>query len=91
MKIALNRSSLGFWMLYFALQFSFLLIVLFIFRWLWFSMNGNPEMPDWAELAFESASYALLISIAKYIRYRIGKARYAKNPVDRRRNNLFRE
>ncbi|MBR5370747.1 MAG: hypothetical protein IK130_00885 [Oscillospiraceae bacterium] len=91
MKIALSRSKPSFWMLYFAVHFSFLMIVLFIVRWLWALINHNDYMFDLAEMAFESAVYALLITVFKIIRYIIGKKRYEKNPQDRRRNNLFRE
>lgn len=91
MKITLRRSEPGFWLLYFAVHFSFLLVVLFVFRWLWLNITKHSAALDLAELAFESFCYAILITIGKYIGYRIGKKRYEKNPVDRRKNNLFRE
>lgn len=78
-------------MLYFAIHFSFLIIVLFVFRWLWFLMNNKAYTLDLAEIAFESFCYAVLITIGRYIRYCIGKKQYEKNPVDRRKNNAFRE
>ena len=91
MKITLRRSEPSFWLLYFAVHFSFLLIVLFVFRWLWIKMTNSSMPLDLAEMAFESVCYAILITISKYIGYCIGKKRYEKNPVDRRKNNLFRE
>ena len=91
MKIALNRSSWRFWLLYFFLHFSLLLIVLLFFKWLWSTMNSKPVAIDLGEVFFESVCYSALLSIGKFISYRIGKKRYEKNPVDRRRNNLFRE
>ena len=91
MKITLRRSGPIFWLLYFAVHFSFLMVVLFVFRWLWIRMT-HANMPlDFAEMAFESVCYAILITISKYIGYCIGKKKYEKNPVDRRKNNLFRE
>ena len=91
MKITLKRSEPGFWALYFAVHFSFLLIVLFVFRLIWLNITKHSTSLDLAELAFESLCYAVLLTVGKYIGYRIGKARYEKNPVDRRKNNLFRE
>lgn len=91
MKIAISRSSFRFWALYLLLHFCFLLVVLFIFRRLWAELNGKAYVMDLAEMAFESACYAVLITLAKFIGYVIGKKRYEKNPVDRRKNNLFRE
>ena len=91
MKIALSRSKPGFWALYFAVHFSLLLAVLIVVRWLW-TIIANPQVSfDFGEMAFESAVYALIITVFKIIRYIIGKKRYEKNPQDRRRNNLFRE
>ena len=91
MKIVLRRSDPRFWMLYFAVHFSFLLVVLFIFRWLWIKLTHASMPLDLAEMAFESLCYAILLTISKYIGYRISKRQYEKNPVDRRKNNLFRE
>ena len=91
MKIALDRSSWRFWLFYFLLHFSLLLIVLLLFKWLWMTMHSRSYAMDLGEVCFESACYALILSICKFISYRIGKKRYEKNPVDRRRNNLFRE
>lgn len=54
-------------------------------------MNSKPVAIDLGEVFFESVCYSALLSIGKFISYRIGKKRYEKNPVDRRRNNLFRE
>jgi len=91
MKIALSRSNPGFWVLYCLVHFSFLLIVLFVTRWLWIKIASSGVGIDFAEMAFESFCYAVLLTIFKFIRYYIGKKRYEKNPVDRRKNNLFRE
>ncbi|MCQ2416880.1 MAG: hypothetical protein MJ071_03600 [Oscillospiraceae bacterium] len=91
MKISINRSSIGFWMLYFLMHFSILLVVLVFFRWLWIMIVQPTYTLDFAEMAFESACYSLIVSIFKYISYYIGKKRYEKNPVDRRKNNMFRE
>lgn len=90
MKIALSRSKPGFWLMYCFVHFSFLLVILFATRWLWTKIAHEGVM-DYAELAFESLVYAVLLTIVKFIRYYIGKKRYEKNPVDRRKNNLFRE
>jgi hypothetical protein len=62
-----------------------------VFRWIWCQIAHQVYTLDLAEIAFESFSYAVLISIGKYIRYRISKKQYEKNPVDRRKNNAFRE
>ncbi|MBQ3939570.1 MAG: hypothetical protein II723_00520 [Oscillospiraceae bacterium] len=91
MKIAISRASLRFWALYLLLHFCFLLMILFIFRWVWAEIVGKHYVMDPAEMAFESACYAVLITLIRFIRYYIGKKRYEKNPVDRRKNNLFRE
>lgn len=91
MKIAISRSSIRFWALYFLLHFCFLMMVLFIFRRIWAGIVGRAYVLDLAEMAFESCCYAVLITLVKFISYRIGKRRYEKNPVDRRKNNLFRE
>ena len=91
MKIALNRSSIGFWGLYFAVHFSFLLIILGVVRMIWSKLNHGIFVFDLAEMAFESLIYAITITVVKFIRYYISKKRYEKNPVDRRKNNLFRE
>jgi hypothetical protein len=91
MKIVLRRDSWRFWFLYFFIHFSFLLIVLFVFRWLWVLMHGRDFIFDIAETAFESFCYSVLLTLSKYIRYRISKKQYEKNPVDRRKNNMFRE
>ena len=91
MKIALNRSSPRFWMLYFVIHFSFLLVILIVVRWLWAQIIHADYVFDFGEMAFESGCYAVVITIARFIRYYIGKKRYEKNPVDRRKNNLFRE
>ena len=91
MKIAVSRSNPGFWMLYLLLHFSLLLVVLFVTRWLWAELNHGVYSMDFAEMAFESVCYAVIITTIKFVRYYIGKKRYEKNPVDRRKNNLFRE
>lgn len=82
MKIQLNRAEPEFWGLYLLAHFSFLLVVLFAVRWVWSLMVGRPEMPDLAELTFECSCYAVLITFAKHVRYRIGKLRKApKQPA----------
>ena len=91
MKIALSRSKPGFWALYFAVHFSLLMAIQFVVRWLWALINHHNYTLDLGEMAFESAVYAVVITVFKIIRYIIGKKRYEKNPQDRRRNNLFRE
>lgn len=91
MKIALNRSTPGFWLLYFLVNFCFFMIILFCVRWLWFQLNHEAYHLELGEMAFESLFYAVIITVTKLIRYHIGKKRYEKNPVDRRKNNLFRE
>ena len=91
MKIALNRSAPGFWALYFAVHFSFLLILLFLIRWLWAVLSQQIYVIELAEMSFEALIYAISITIIKFIRYYIGKKRYEKNPVDRRRNDFFRK
>ena len=91
MKIALKRSSPTFWLFYFMIHFSFLLVVLFFVRILWFRIIHETYRLDFGEIAFESVFYAFFITLIKWIRYVIGKKRYEKNPVDRRKNNLFRE
>ena len=91
MKIALDRSSPRFWMLYFGGQFSLLLIVLVLVRLLWTRVIHGSNIFDFAELAFESLVYSIIITVVKFTRYYIGKKRYEKNPVDRRKNNFFRE
>ena len=91
MKIALSRSKPGFWALYFAVHFCFLMLILLVFRYLWAVINSYDYVLDLGEMAFESACYAVIITVVKIIRYIIGKKRYEKNPQDRRRNNLFRE
>ena len=91
MKIALSRSAPSFWMLYFAIHFSFLMVVLYVFRWIWCQITHQTYSLDLAEMAFESLCYAVLITIGRYLRYFIGKRKYEKNPVDRRKNNTFRE
>ena len=91
MKIALNRSSPRFWLLYLVVQFCFLLILLFFIRWLWAVINGKSYVIDFAEISFEAGIYADTITLIKLIRYYIGKKRWEKNPVDRRRNHMFRE
>ena len=91
MKIAVSRSSWRFWALYLLLHFCFLMMVLFIFRQLWAKIVSRAYVLDFEEMAFESGCYAILITLVKFISYRIGKRRYEKNPVDRRKNNLFRE
>ena len=91
MKIAVSRSSCRYWALYLLLHFCFLMMVLFIFRQLWSKIVSRAYVLDLAEMDFESGFYAILITLVKYISYRIGKRRYEKNPVYRRKNNLFRE
>ena len=91
MKIAVNRSSPGFWPIYIGLCFSFMLIVIFLVRHLWVLISHGHNVIDLPEIAFESAVYALIVTVSRLIRYIIGKKRYEKNPVDRRKNNLFRD
>ena len=91
MKIALNRSSVGFWMLYLIFHFSFFLVLLFLVRWIWSCIVHSAYVIDFPEMAFEACAYAIAITVVRFIRYYIGKKRYEKNPVDRRKNNLFRE
>lgn len=91
MKIALNRSNPRFWFLYFAGHFSFLLVILFLVRWLWSLIVQEQLVLDLGEMAFESLVYAFLITTVKIIRYIISKKQYEKNPVDRRKNRMFRE
>lgn len=91
MKIALNRSDPRFWLLYFFFHFSLLLFSLIIFKWLWSEICSHAYALDLGEACFIAVCYAVILTISKIILYRIGKKRYEKNPVDRRRNNLFRE
>ena len=91
MKITFDRSDPIFWVLYFLLHFCFLLAVLFFVRWLWSLLMTDSYRIDLGEMTFESIIYAIAMTVARIIRYRIGKKRYEKNPVDRRKNNLFRE
>ncbi len=91
MKIALNRSDGRFWLLYFFLHFSLMIFSLVIFKWIWSRICSRSYAIDLGEAFFIAACYALILTISKIIIYRIGKKRYEKNPVDRRRNNLFRE
>lgn len=91
MKIAIERSQPGFWVLYFLVHFFFLLAVLFFVRWLWALMNHMEYHTDFGEMIFESLVYAVAITTFRLIRFIISKKRYEKNPVDRRKNNLFRE
>ncbi len=77
--------------MYFLLHFSLLLMILFGFRFFWITHVRQNEAMDFACLACEAAVYALLVTAAKCIRFFIGKKRYEKNPVDRRKNTLFRE
>ncbi|MBP0972084.1 MAG: hypothetical protein IKX57_03035 [Oscillospiraceae bacterium] len=91
MKIALNRSDWRFWLLYCILHFGLLAFSLIIFKWLWAQLNSRTCVIDLSEVCFIAAAYALILTFSRLIIYRIGKKRYEKNPVDRRRNNLFRE
>ena len=91
MKIALNRSDWRFWLLYCILHFGLLSFSLIIFKWLWAQLNSRTCVIDLSEVCFIAAAYALILTVSRLIIYRIGKKRYEKNPVDRRRNNLFRE
>lgn len=90
MKIAFSRSSPRFWLLYFSLHFCFFMILVLLVRLLWTHVRDTYVI-DFAEAAFEALIYALCITCFKLIRYRISQKQYKKNPVDRRRNNLFRE
>ena len=91
MKIALNRSDWRFWLLYFFLHFSLMLFSLVIFKWIWSQICSRSYAIDLGEACFIAVCYTTILTICKFILYRIGKRRYEKNPVDRRRNNLFRE
>ena len=91
MKIAFNRSDWRFWLLYFFLHFGLLTFSLIIFKWIWSQIFSKAYAIDLGEACFIAAAYSLLLTVSKMIIYRIGKKRYEKNPVDRRRNNLFRE
>ena len=91
MKIAFNRSSPKFWLLYLSVYISFLLILLFLVRWIWSLITKQVYVFDLPEMAFEACVFSISITIVRFIRYYIGKKRYEKNPVDRRKNNLFRE
>ena len=86
MRIAINRSQPGFWAIYFVLHFLFLFFVLLFVRFLW-ALSSNVDFnPNYAELLFECLVYAVVITTVRIIRYIIGKKRYEKNPVDRRRS-----
>ena len=91
MKITVNRSSPRFWLLYFAVHFSFLLVILFVFRLLWSKATGRTDTFQIGEIAFESLVYAVLITIVKGIQYHISRKHYEKDPTDRCRYNAFRE
>ena len=91
MKITLNRSDGRFWLLYFFLHFSLLLFSLLIFKWIWSEICNLTYALDLGEACFIAACYAVILTVCKYIYYRISQKQYQKNPVDRRRNNLFRE
>lgn len=91
MKIAFDRSAPGFWMLYFLTHFVSLLAVLMLVHWLWLMMNEEPYRMDLGEKVFESVVYSLAMTIIRFIRHQISRKQYEKNPVDRRKNNLFRE
>lgn len=91
MKIALNRSDPRFWLLYFFFHFSLLLFSLIIFKWLWSEICSLTYALDLGEACFIAACYAVILTVSKIILYRISQKQYEKNPVDRRRNNLFRE
>ncbi len=82
MSIPVNRSAPRFWLLYFAVHFSFLLVILFVFRLLWSKATGHTDTFQIGEIAFESLVYAVLITAVKGIQNHIVTKRRKKETAD---------
>ena len=91
MKIAVDRSTPGFWVIYFMVHFCLFMIIQFVIHLLWTALTSEPYLNELAKMAFESFCYSITLTLIRLVRYHIGRRRYQKNPVDRRKNNLFRE